>query len=168
MMRSLHGLTRVTLVALALSGLLGLHTPVHAAGATPQDLYGPALPALTSHVTPRVVPLYRGRYILTTSAPAARLTSGTLHIEADATGNLIGVMALYGYDAQGYQSSEVFRLWNFGLTGSATMRSEVLTLNAAIVVGQVVVQRGTRGDLWGQIRLDAQTYTFRWHKVAAQ
>jgi len=44
----------------------------------------------------------------------------------------------------------------------------VLTLNAPIVVGQVVVRRGTRGDLWGQIRLDTQTYTFRWHKVAAQ
>lgn len=98
-MQSTHGLARVTLVALGLSGLLGLSTPVRAAGATPQDLYGPALPALTSHVAPRVVPLYRGRYILTASAPAARLTSGTLHIEVDAMGALIGVMALYGYDA---------------------------------------------------------------------
>jgi len=167
-MQSIHGLARVTLVALGLSGLLGLSTPIHAAGATPQDLYGPALPALTSHVAPRLVPLYRGRYILTASAPAARLTSGTLHIEVDAAGTLIGVLALYGYDAQGYQSSEVFRLWNFGLMRPTTMRSEVLTLNAAIVVGQVVVQRGTRGELWGQIRLDAQTSTFRWRKVAAQ
>ncbi len=167
-MQSIHGLTHVTIVALALSGLLGLSTPIHAANATPQDLYGPALPALTSHMAPRIVPLYRGQYILTASVPAARLTSGTLHLQVDAAGNLIGVLALYGYDAQGYQSSEVFRLWNFGLTGPATLRSEVLTLNAAIVVGQVVVQRGTRGDLWGQIRLDTQTYTFRWHKVAAQ
>ncbi len=167
-MRSMHRLTRIPIVALALSGLLGLSTPIRAAGATPQDLYGPALPALRSHVASRVVPLYRGQYILTASAPAARLTSGTLHIQVDAAGNLIGVLALYGYDAQGYQSSEVFRLWNFGLTGPATMRSEVLTLNAAIVVGQMVVQRRTRGDLWGQIRLGAQTYTFRWHKVAAQ
>ena len=167
-MRSIHGLTRVTIVALGLSGLLGLRPPARAAGATPQGMYGPVLPALTSHVAPRVVPLYRGQYILTASAPAARLASGTLHIGVDAADNLIGVLALYGYDAQGYQSSEVFRLWNFGLTGPATIRSEVLTLNAPIVVGQVVVQRGARGDLWGRIRLDTRTYTFRWHKVAAQ
>ena len=167
-MQSIHGLARVTLVALGLSGLLGLRTPLRAAGATPQDLYGPALPALQSHVAPRVAALYRGRYILTASAPSARLTDGTLHIQVDAAGDLIGVLALYGYDAQGFQSSEVFRLWNFGLTGPATLRGEVLTLNAPIVVGQVVVRRGTRGDLWGQIRLDTQTYAFRWHKVAAQ
>jgi len=95
-------------VELGLSGLLGLSTPVRAAGAAPQGLYGSALPALQLRVAPRVAALYRGQYLLTASAPTARLSSGTLHIDVDAAGSLIGVMALYGYDARGYQFALTF------------------------------------------------------------
>ena len=181
-----HRGPRVLLVALGLLGLLGLSsTATGAAGlsrrpmvrgecvapspsgdpVTMQSSYGRPMPAAHYRVDRTLTQLYCGQYVLKTAARSARLSGGTLHIAVNAAGSLYGVGEVYGYDAQGYQSSLVAALWNFHLAAPGVMSIDLLSLMTWVTLGRLVVQRAPNGDLSGHIILGAHSDAISWHKL---
>ena len=184
-----HRGPRVLLLALGLLGLLGLNSP--AAGAaglsgrpmargecvapspsgapvTMNSSYGRPMPAAHYRVARTLTQLYCGQYVLKTAARSARLSGGTLHITINAAGYLYGVGEVYGYDAQGYQSSLVAALWNFHLTAPGVMTLDLLSLMTWAPLGRLVVHRATNGDLSGHIFLGPHSDAISWHKLSSR
>jgi hypothetical protein len=126
------------------------------------------MPAAHYRVARTLTQLYCGQYALKTAARSARLSGGTLHIAINAAGYLYGVGEVYGYDAQGYQSSLVAALWNFHLAAPGVMTMDLLSLMTWVPLGRLVVHRATNGDLSGQIILGPQSDAISWHKLSAR
>jgi hypothetical protein len=75
---------------------------------------------------------------------------------------------VYGYDAQGYQSSLVAALWNFHLAAPGVMTMDLLSLMTWVPLGRLVVHRATNGDLSGQIILRPHSDAISWHKLSSR
>ena len=135
---------------------------------TMQSSYGRPLPAAHYRVDRALMQLYCGQYVLKTAARSARLSGGTLHIAVNAAGYLYGVGEVYGYDAQGYQSSLVAALWNFHLTAPGVMSMDLLSLMTWAPLGRLVVYRATNGDLSGHIFLGPHSDAISWHKLRSR
>jgi hypothetical protein len=181
------------LAGLGLIGVLAMSTPVvvsaltgptHSLDARPMSLdgcvapspsgdpptihssYGPPMPPADYRVDSKLMRLYCGQYVLKTAARGARLSGGTLRIAVNAAGYLYGVGELYGYDAQGYQSSLVAALWNFHLTAPGVMSIDLLSLMTRVPLGRLVVHRSNGDDLSGRLALGTHSYAISWHKLA--
>jgi hypothetical protein len=124
------------------------------------------MPLALYRVDSKLLPLYCGQYVLKTAARSARLSGGTLQIAVNAAGYLYGVGEFYGYDAQGYQSSQVAALWNFHLTAPGVMSIDLLSLMTWVPQGRLVVHRSNGADLSGWLALGTHSYAISWHKLA--
>jgi hypothetical protein len=126
------------------------------------------LPLSRYHVPEKLMPLYRGQYILAGAAGGARLSGGELAIEINPYGYLYGIGQFYGYDAQGYQSSWTAVLYNFHLASHNVMIIDLLGQTGKPLLGRLFVGRTRSGDLVGQIKLGSRRYAIRWRKFSAR
>jgi hypothetical protein len=126
------------------------------------------LPLSPYHVPEKVMPLYRGQYILAKAARGARLSGGALAIEINPYGYLYGIGQFYGYDVRGYQTSWTALLYNFHLTSHGIMIIDLLGQTGRPLLGRLFVDRTKRGDLVGQIKLASRRYSISWHKFSAR
>src|SRR5437899_2928478 len=99
-------------VAAGVAGCLPIIVPVPALATTGPTNY---LPLSPYHVPEKLLPLYRGQYVLARAARGARLSGGALAIEINPYRYLYGIGQYYGYDAQGYQTAWTALLYNFQL-----------------------------------------------------
>ena len=191
-MKAMWRYARYALAGLGLIGVLAMSTPVmvsaltgptHSLDGRPLSLdgcvapspsgdpptthspYGPPMPPARYRIDSKLLRLYCGQYAFKTAARSARLSGGTLRIAVNGAGYLYGVGEVYGYDAQGYQSSLVAALWNFHLTAPGVMSIDLLSLMTWVPLGRLVVHRSTNGDLSGHIILGPQGDAISWHKL---
>jgi hypothetical protein len=154
------------LVAVAgLAGCLPMSSPLPVLATTGPTNY---LPLSPYHVPEKLMPLYRGQYILARAARGARLSGGALGIEINPYGYLYGIGQFYAYDAQGYQTSWTALLYNFHLTSHGVMIVDLLGQTGRPLLGRLFVSRTKQGGLVGQIKLGSHRYSIRWRKFSNQ
>lgn len=126
------------------------------------------LPLSPYHVSPKLMPLYRGQYILAKAASGARLSGGALGIEINPYGYLYGIGQFYGYDSRGFQSSWTAILYNFHLSSHNVMIIDLLAQTGSPLLGRLFVTRGRTGDLVGHIGLGSRRYAISWRKFSGR
>jgi hypothetical protein len=157
--------------ALFAGGLCGLllgsrpATPAHAYGTIPYSLDG-IIPPSPYHVPAAVVAQYCGRYNLRSIDWRTRLTSGYIDIARRADGSLLGLVMFYGYDPRGFQTSWLAVLSDFHVLPHHMMAIDLLSQAGQQLGDQLMVTRGTHGDLVGRLLLDGHEDAVRWHKTA--
>jgi hypothetical protein len=152
------------LSVLAAAGLAGCLT--FAAHQPARATTGPTnyLPLSPFHVPDKIMPLYRGQYILAHAASRARLSGGELAIEINPYGYLYGIGQFYGYDVHGHQTAWTATLYNFRLAEHGTMVVDLLGPGGTVLDGRLYVVRAPNGNLAGQIELRSQRYAITWRK----
>ena len=164
----MHAMRRVLCVLATAAGLAGcllMNAALPVLATTGPTNY---LPLSPYHVPEKLMPLYRGQYILAKAARGARLSGGALAIEINPYGYLYGIGQYYGYDAQGYQTAWTALLYNFHLASHGIMIIDLLGQTGRPLLGRLFVSRTKRGDLVGQIKLASRRYSISWHKFSAQ
>jgi len=152
----------IMLVLILLSyGLLGGSGHAHATTGPYNNL-----PNSKYKVPAQVQELYRGQYVLKSSARGARLSTGAMGIEISTTGYLYGVAQFYGYDQSGSRTIWVATLYNFRQSHNH-MVFDLLASGTTRVVGHLSVTRAKSGDFAGQIQLVSGTYAISWHKISS-
>ena len=141
-------LVSLLLVALLCAGLMR----AGAVSATTGNTAAKPVPALYK-VPLKVADLYPGQYSLESAAPGARLRQMQMLITMNSLHYLQGVATIYGYDAQGFQTSSVVTMYNFRLVAPSKMTIEVLGPLGTPLLGYLYLQRASDGDLSGQIQL---------------
>lgn len=161
-MRAFHRWQCVVLVCILLSCRLVIVSE-HARATT-----GPYnnLPNSKYKVPAQIQVLYRGQYVLRSSARGARLSSGAMGIEISATGFLYGVVQFYGYDKAGSRITWVATLYNFRQSHNQ-MVFDLLASGTTTVMGDLSVTRAKSGDFTGRIQLGTGTYAISWHKISS-
>jgi hypothetical protein len=124
------------------------------------------LPNSKFKIPPSIQTLYRGQYVLKSSARGARLSSGATGIETSATGFLYGVVQFYGYSKTGSRITWVATLYNFRQLHKQ-MVFDLLASGTTTVLGNSSVTRAKTGDFAGLIRLGTGTYSISWTKISA-
>ena len=148
---------------LSLVGYLVLSAPQRGSATTgPTDF----LPLSPYHVAEKLLPLYRGQYILAGAASAARLSGGALAVEINPYGYLYGRGQFYGYDAGGHQTSWTAILYNFHVASHGVMIFDLLGPGGRPLLGRLFVRRTQSGDLVGQVKLGSRRYAISWRKFS--
>jgi hypothetical protein len=124
------------------------------------------LPNSKYKIPAAVQTLYRGQYVLRSSAQGARLSSGAMGIETSAAGFLYGVVQFYGYTKAGSRITWVATLYNFRQLHKQ-MVFDLLASGTTTVLGNSSVTRSKTGDFTGLIRLGTGTYSISWTKISA-